>query len=107
MAVAGERGGIKLTLATCLAVFQSPLGAFTVQTIRSWLSPLYPGGTFGNSRQGKSRRCSVHFFRPAGVCKAGESSYARPDMFSSIRSVHFVGICGTAMASTAAAMQQA
>ena len=27
-------------------------------------------------------------------------------MFSQIRSVHFVGICGTAMASVAAAMQQ-
>src|SRR4051812_4913024 len=27
-------------------------------------------------------------------------------MFGSIRSVHFVGICGTAMASVAAAMQQ-
>jgi len=27
-------------------------------------------------------------------------------MFSQIRSVHFVGICGTAMASTAAAMQE-
>src|SRR3974390_1005701 len=27
-------------------------------------------------------------------------------MFSRIRSVHFIGICGTAMASTAAAMQE-
>jgi UDP-N-acetylmuramate: L-alanyl-gamma-D-glutamyl-meso-diaminopimelate ligase len=27
-------------------------------------------------------------------------------MFSQIRSVHFVGICGTAMASAAAAMQE-
>jgi len=27
-------------------------------------------------------------------------------MFSEIKSVHFVGICGTAMASTAAAMQE-
>jgi UDP-N-acetylmuramate-alanine ligase len=27
-------------------------------------------------------------------------------MFSEIRSVHFVGICGTAMASTAAALKQ-
>ena len=27
-------------------------------------------------------------------------------MFSAIRSVHFVGICGTAMASTAAAMRE-
>jgi UDP-N-acetylmuramate: L-alanyl-gamma-D-glutamyl-meso-diaminopimelate ligase len=29
-----------------------------------------------------------------------------PSMFSQIRSVHFVGICGTAMASTAAAMKE-
>jgi len=31
--------------------------------------------------------------------------YLRVDMHSAIRSVHFVGICGTAMASTAAAMR--
>ena len=32
--------------------------------------------------------------------------YRRRGMFSEIRSVHFVGVCGTAMASTAAALKQ-
>jgi len=33
-------------------------------------------------------------------------THHRGGMFSEINSVHFVGICGTAMASVAAAMQE-
>jgi len=35
----------------------------------------------------------------------GRVAYPRPTMFAPVRSVHFVGICGTAMASAAAAMR--
>jgi len=49
---------------------------------------------------GQRRFCEAAL--PAAECFA----YAPPAMFASVRSLHFTGICGTAMASTAAALKQ-